>query len=1056
MSETVTQLHSEPSTKDQHGMVGAFANNPVAANLLMVILLFGGLISALGLNSEVFPVVDPGIVTVSVAYPGATPAEVEESITRRVEEAVFGIDGIDRVRSKASENMGVVTVELKDFVDAAKARNDVETAVDRLADFPPEDAEEPDIVMAELVSDVISLVVSSDQGERVLRQGVEALEEGLLRVPSVSLVSLQGARDYEIAIEISEDSLRRYNLSINDVANAVKRSSINLASGELKTRAGDLLLRTDAKGERGSEFAEIVLRSNPDGSLLRLADVAVIRDGFADVDLISEFNGRPSLFLQVKKSESEDSLEIAGAVKEFLASYEPGPGLDVQVWNDQTEILESRLSLLVRNGVLGFALVFLFLVIMLDLKLALWVAMGVPISFLGAMLFFGQLDVTLNMVSLFALIVVLGIVVDDAVVVGENIVAEQEAGKPGVAGAIAGVRGVQAPVFVGVLTTIAAFAPLLLATGSFGSILKLVPVVVISVLTISLVEVFYILPAHLSHTGTWSRGLLATLQIKVANWVAHFRDRWLLPTIVRAVRLKFVTLALATLVLVGSFALVTTGLVRFIFIPSLSADMVSASLEMPIGTPFEVTNSTAEELVAAANRVNDRLDGAVFESISSTIGGRLASTSGPGGRSGMSVSSHSASIRIQLTPESSRSLDAVALEKLWRDEVGVVSGVESLSYSAQFGSRGFDIEYELTHPDSAVLEQAAELLKTQVAGIPAATEVRDTFALGKRQFDITLTGAGEAAGLLPVDVARQLRQNFFGAEVQRIQRGRNELKVMVRYPRENRRSSQDITDARIRLPDGSQAPLSVVAVLTESRGYSEIDRIDGLRVVSVTGKVDTTIATPDEVNGKISNEFVPALYEQFPGIGVALGGQAREQSEDLGSLAKTMLIAMMVIYTLLAAQLRSYLQPLIVLSGVPFGAGGALLGHFLLGFDLSFVSIFGMIALSGVVVNSSLVLVDRYNYLRRTTDMEPLEAVAAATQRRFRAIFLTTTTTALGLSPMLLETSIQAQFLIPMAVSLATGVVFASVVVLFVVPCLVVLLEDVRSAFARKPVGVTS
>lgn len=1052
MSELVAKLRGP---KDG-GLVAAFANNPVAANLLMVIFLVGGLVSAAGLNSEVFPVVDPGIVTVTVAYPGATPAEVEEAITRRVEEAVFGIDGIDRVRSKASENLGVVTVELKDFVDAAKARNDVETAVDRLADFPPEDAEQPDIVMAELVSDVISLVVSSDQGERVLRSGVEALEEGLLRIPEVSLVSLQGARDYEIAIEISEDRLRQYNLSINDVANAVKRSSVNLASGELKTRAGDLLLRTDAKGQRGSEFSDIVLRANPDGSVLRLAEVAVIRDGFADVDLISEFNGRPSLFLQVKKSDSEDALTIAGAVKDFLLDYKPTPGIEVQVWNDQTEILESRLSLLVRNGVLGFALVFLFLVIMLDLKLALWVAMGVPISFLGALLFFGQLGVTLNMVSLFALIVVLGIVVDDAVVVGENIIAEQESGKSGVAGAIAGVRGVQAPVFVGVLTTIAAFAPLLLATGSFAAILTIVPVVVIAVLTISIIEVFYILPAHLSHTGTWSRGVLAKMQYKIAQWVAAFRDRLLVPAILRAVRYKFLTLTLAALVLVGSFSLVGTGLVRFIFFPALAADVVSASLEMPVGTPFAITQRTAERLVAAANAVNADQNGEVFESINTTIGGRLASGGGPGARSGMSVSSHSASVRIQLTPESSRSLDAVALEKLWRDKVGVITGAESLTYNAQFGSRGFDIEYELSHPNSAVLEEAAEFLKGTIANIPAATEVRDTYALGKRQFDIELTAAGEAAGLLPVDVARQLRQNFFGAEVQRIQRGRNELKVMVRYPRENRSSNQDITDARIRLPDGSLAPLSVVAQLKESRGFSEIDRIDGLRVVSVTGKVDTTLATPDEVNGQIIREQVPQLRERFPGLGVMVGGQAREQSQDLSSLGKTMLIAMMIIYTLLAAQLRSYLQPLIVLSGVPFGAGGALIGHFLLGFNLSFVSIFGMIALSGVVVNSSLVLVDRYNHMRRTTDMEPIEAVAAATQRRFRAIFLTTITTALGLLPMLLETSIQAQFLIPMAVSLATGVVFASLVVLFVVPCLIVLLESVRAAVAPKPVGVTS
>ncbi|MGI9328760.1 MAG: efflux RND transporter permease subunit, partial [Pseudomonadales bacterium] len=422
----------DPLTDSNTGLIATFARNPVAANLLMGIFLVGGFIAAFGLNSEIFPVVDPGIVTVTVPYPGATPTEVEEGITRRIEEAVFGIEGVDRVVSKASENIGVVTVELKDRVDAAKARNDVETAVDRLVDFPPEDAEQPDIVRAELVSDVIALVVSSELGEPALRVGLRRLEDAVLSLPGISLVTLQGVRDAEISIEVSEESLRRYDLSIDAVARAIRRSSINLSSGELKTQAGDLLLRTNAKREQGAEFADIVLRASPDGSILRLSDVATIRDGYEDVDLISEFNGRPSMFLQVKKSKTEDALKIAGDVRAFLASYTPEPGIDVRIWNDQTEILESRLSLLVRNGVLGFALVFLFLLLMLDLKLALWVAMGVPISFLGAILFFDQLDVTINMVSLFALIVVLGIVVDDAVVVGENIVAEQESGRPGV------------------------------------------------------------------------------------------------------------------------------------------------------------------------------------------------------------------------------------------------------------------------------------------------------------------------------------------------------------------------------------------------------------------------------------------------------------------------------------------------------------------------------------------------------------------------------------------------------------------------------------------------
>jgi multidrug efflux pump subunit AcrB len=487
------------------GLVAWFAENSVAANLLMTILLLGGMVQAMGLSAQLFPTIDPGIITVSTAYPGATPSEVEDGITRRVEEAVIGIEGIDRVSSSARENIGVVTAELKDGVDALKVRNDVETAVARLAEFPPEDAEEPDIVVAETVSEVISLVVSSDRGEADLRRGAELLEQELLALPSVSLVSLMGTRDYEIAIEVREESLRRYDLTISEVANAIRRSSLNLSSGEIRTEAGDLLLRTNLKRERGEDFGNIPLRGQPDGSVLRLEDVATIRDGFVEQDLINEFDGRPSVFVIVQKSEAEDALEIADDVRALIANYRPMEGVDLAVWQDQTEALEGRLDLLIRNGLLGFTLVFLFLVLMLDLRLALWVAMGVPISFLGAFLVFESFGVNLNMMSLFALIVVLGVVVDDAIVVGENIVTEQESGKRGLEGAIAGVRGVFSPVFVGVVTTMAAFAPLLLVTGTFGQIFLHVPIVVIAVLTISLIEVFLILPAHLAHPGRWSR-----------------------------------------------------------------------------------------------------------------------------------------------------------------------------------------------------------------------------------------------------------------------------------------------------------------------------------------------------------------------------------------------------------------------------------------------------------------------------------------------------------------------------------------------------------------------
>ena len=1037
---TEARALSTPADPRHRGLIGYFATNPVAANLLMVLMLVGGFIASSNLTAQVFPTVDPGQITVTVPYPGATPAEVEEAITRRVEEAVQGIDGVDRVRSQAVENSGKVTIELKDFVDASRVREDVQAAVDRLADFPPEDAEQPEIVRAETASEVMTLAVSSELPEVELMRGAEALEEALLALPNVSLVSLVGARDYEITIEVREEELRRHALSLGEVANTIRASSLNLAAGELRTNGGDLLLRTNTKRMRGEEFANIALRSRPDGTILRLSDVAAIRDGFADVDLVNELDGRSSVFVRVRKSEAEDVLAIANEVKAMLAHYQPAAGMDVSVWEDQTQILEDRLNLLLRNGVLGFALVFLFLVVMLDLRLALWVAMGVPISFFGGFLFFDFADVNINMVSLFALIIVLGIVVDDAVVVGENIVAEQERGRQGVAAAIAGALGVRGPVTIGVLTTMAAFAPFLLVTGTFGQILSVVPIVVIAVLAMSLVEVFCILPAHLSHGRPWSRWPLDRAQTVVRDRVMGFRDRVLTPAIAAAVKHRYLTVLTGLALLILAVALLATGTVRWLFFPNLEADQIRADLEFPVGTPFDVTRAGAERLAAAVHAVRDAGEDQPFRAVNVTIGGRSASNQGPLSQT-MTIASNVASVKIQLNRQPLRKRSATELERAWRLRVGSIAGVEALSYSSTLVAPGADLEYELSHPDGATLEASIDDLRAAYAAIPATYDIKDTNRAGKRQYDIELTAAGEAAGLTPLDIARQLRHGFFGAEVQRIQRGRRELKVMVRYPNEQRRSARDLYNMRVRLADGGEAPLTAVARVTETSGFSSIDRVDGFRVVTVSAELDTELTTPDKVNAHLAANVLPKLTATYPGLRVAQSGFSREQAQDMAALANLALVAILVIFVLVAGQLRSYAQPFIILAGVPFGATGAILGHFLLGYDLSFISVFGIVALSGVVVNDSLVMIDRYNKVR-ATGTPPREAIVAAARHRFRAIFLTTATTALGLTPMLFETSTQAQFLIPMAVSLATGIVFASAVILFIVPALVAIRED--------------
>ena len=1048
-------MENEPKNL-RGGLIAYFAANPVAANLLMVVMLLGGFVAASGITAQTFPTINLGTINVTVPYPGATPSEVEESITRRVEEAVLGIDGVKRVTSRAYENTGSVSIELKDYVDQSKVRDDVETAVERLANFPPQRAEQPDIVQVETVGQVMTLVVSSSLSDRELRRGAELLEQELLAIPSVSLVSLFGERPYEISIEVDETTLRRYQLSIGDIAQAIRSSSLNLSAGELRTDAGDLLLRTNNKRYNGVEFEDIIIKALPDGSVLRLADIASIEDGFTQDNLVHEFNGRKSLFIQVEKSDAEDSLKIAEDVRGMLAGYTPPRGIEVDVWEDSTESVENYLSIMSRNGVLGFALVFLFLVLLLDLRLATWVAMGVPIAFFGAFIFFDFLGVNFHVITLLALIIVLGIVVDDAVVVGENIVAEQERGAHGIDAALRGVKGVAAPVTVGVMTTIAAFAPLAFVSGFFSQFYQAVPLVVITVLLMSLAEVFLILPAHLSHGRAWSAWPLDKLQTRVAAGLASFRDGPLLRWVERAISNRKTTIVLSAVFFFCAMSLIATQALRFEFLPNIESTRISASVSFPIGTPFEVTERAAERLVAGAERVNAEAGGMEFRAISRTVGGQVSTGGGPFGGGRVTMANHLASIQIQLNPEPLRTLPADELERRWREAVGPVAGVEKLNYVSQFFGTPSDVAFELTHQDEATLDLAVEDLKAAYDKIPGMFEVQDSNNPGKRQYDIELTPMGVAAGLTQADVANQLRQKFYGEEVQRIQRGREELRVMVRFPEEARRSARDLFNVRVRLADGSEAPLSQVAKVTESRSFSSIERVNGRRIVTVSGRVDRSLNSLEAVRGQVEQDLLPALKNQYQGLQVSEAGFAQDQSESLASLGRLSLVTLLVIFAMLASLLRSYSQPLIVLAGIPFGAAGAFIGHFLLGYNLSLYSLFGVVALSGVVVNDSLILVDRFNKYKAEGRYSIEEAVLKATQRRFRPIFLTTATTSLGLIPLILETSTTAQFMIPMAISLATGILFASVLILFIVPTLIVIREKMVVSRQRQDTVLAS
>ena len=1031
------------------GVLGFFASNSVAANLLMVLFLVGGLIAGLQLRSELFPTIDRNIIRITVAYPGATPSEVEEGITRRVEEAVSGIDGVERVRSTASENNGVINLELRDFADDEAVRDDVENAMDRITRFPPADAEQPEVESVETVSGVMTLVVTSEGTETDVKRGAELLKDALLTLEEVSLVSLDGVRGYEIAIEVGFQELDQYGLTLGQVAAAIRANSLNLSSGELRTKSGDLLIRTNQKRNWGDEFKDVVVRALPDGSVLKVSDIATVRDGFVEDSLYNEYNGKPAAFVRVFKTDEDNVIDVADAIKAELPNIVMPPNTSVAVLSDETSVLKARQGLMVRNGVLGFSLVVLFLVLMLDLRLAIWVAMGVPISFLGAFLFFDTLGVTVNMVSLFGLILVLGIVVDDAIVVGESIGNEQERGLHGVAASMAGVRRVFAPVLVGVTTTMAAFAPLLFATGMFGQLLGVVPVVVIAVLIISLIEVFLILPAHLSHERKLSHRPLSDVQEYIRKKLTHVRDEWIIPMVSVAIRVRYLSLLAALCFLVLALALLQFGLVRFIFFPTIESDETSVSLGYPVGTPFETTMVAARQVKQAALRVNEESGNTAVKNISMTVGGRAVSEPGPGSEGEIQLMSHVASVNVQLNPEPLRKLSAEEFARQWRQQTGTISGTEYVSFSAGLFDDQNTVEYEMSHEDEVKLQQAVDFAIDGFKNTDGIAEVTDSVNIGKRQFDIELTSAGKAAGFTPEMVARQLRQSFFGEEVHRIQRRHEELNVMVRYPKSERLNASDFYNMRIQLPDGMEVPLSTVAVVNQSRSFSSIDRVDGQRVVIVSGLVDTAVRTPNEVLAHIEENVIGELRERYPHLRVGPTGFSQEQSEDMGSIVQLGMFAMLLIFILLASQLKSYTLPLIVLAAVPFGAAGAVLGHLLLGYTLSFISVFGMIALSGVVVNDSIVLIDLYNRLRQEGGMSPQEAIIEATRGRFRAIFLTTVTTTLGLTPMLFEQSIQAQFIIPMAVSLATGIVFASVVILFLVPCLVMIRFDIGQLLGR-------
>lgn len=1037
-----------------------FATNHVAANLLMVFIVAGGVMTLMNVPQEIFPEFDLDMIQVTVVYLGAAPDEVEQGVNVRVEEAVQGIDGIKKVTSTAAENLGTVMIELEIDANARKVLDDVKTNIDAIETFPAE-TEKP--IIRELTNrqQVVDVAVYGDTDERSLKRLAERVRDEITALPEITQAELANARPYEVSIEVSEDDLRRHGLTFDFVAAAVRRSSLDLPGGSVKTAGGEILLRTKGQAYSGEEFAGLVLLTRRDGTHLLLGDIARVVDGFAETDQFSRFDGLPALTVKVYRTGSQQALDVAGAVTAYVErTQEQLPdGLFITTWQDQSKVLRARLDLLLSNGRVGFVLVFIGLALFLRLRLAFWVSLGIPISFLGAIWLMPTLAVSINLMSLFAFILVLGLVVDDAIVVGENIYTHQQASDAPLEAAVEGAFEVSKPVIFAVLTTMAAFAPLLNVPGTIGKIMVTPPLIVMSCLLFSLIESLLILPAHLSHRPNRAdneRGIWFRLQRRISGGLHWVIQRAYLPAMNFSLRWRYLTVAIGVGTLVVTAGLVQAGFIRFIFMPDIEADFVIASLTMPQGTPVNETSAAVERLEEAARQLRqeilDEHGVDVFRHTQASIGGqpmRQQMAANFGNIQILGSSAHLGEVTIELISAEERlTVGSEFMANRWREITGSVPDAVALNYSASLFDSGEDVNIQFTGLHLEQLTAAAADLKARLAAYDGVHEIADSFLEGKRELKLAIKPEAETLGLTLVDLGRQVRQGFYGEEAQRIQRGRDDVRVMVRYPESARRSVSDLESMRIRTPAGAEVPFGEVAEVVPGRGYSTIERVDRSRAVRVTAQVDIAITTPGNINNALADTILPEMIADYPGVSYSFEGEAAEQRDTLGGLARGFGLALLAIYGLLAIPLRSYVQPLVVMSAIPFGLVGAIWGHIIMGLDLTILSMFGVVALAGVVVNDSLVLVDFINRRRAQHD-DLLHAVRLAGSVRFRPIMLTSLTTFAGLLPMLLEKSLQAQFLIPMAVSLAFGVVFATFVTLVLVPCGYLIIDDLGGVAGR-------
>ena len=1038
-----------------NGIISWFAKNTVSANLLMVGVIVVGAMTVGTLKQEVVPMVEMQAAVISVIYPGAAPLEVEQGVCLPIERAVQGLSGVDKVNSTAKENIGVVTVEFLEGVDRNDIVNDVKTAVDAIDNFP-QDSERPQVKLLDMIGKVMDVVIWGDTSHSELRKATNIVESQLLAHPGITLVSLSNAPPFQISIEVEQSMLNRYQLSFDEITAAIQSSSVDIPGGSLLADSGEILLRSNGQAYDRKDLEKIVIRNNGNGGSLLLKDIANIKDGFAETEQFNRFNSKPATILSVFRVGNQETLVLADYVNEALdkAKAKLPEGVHLSIKSDDTKILNSRLDLMLRNGKAGLMLVLIALAFFLRLRVALWTTIGIPIAFLGAILLMPWFDVSINLISLFGFIVVLGIVVDDAIVVAENIHEKRRSGMDGLRAAIEGAQEMSKPVIFAVLTTITAFIPMLFMPGSMGKFARNIPLIVIAVLIFSLVEALLILPAHLRYLpletkddkpGPWGK-----VQGAADRSVEFMINKLYRPVLGWAMPNRYLLMGISVAALVSTIGYVSSGRVNFNFFPQIEADDVIVDIQMPLGVPVSQTENAIMRVESAAKLLQTELFNAdglpIIESITTAVGAqptKFKQQQMGGGTGDNSSGAHLAEVHLELLGAEFRQITGNEIIERLSAKVGPIAGAENVSYSADLISSPGDIDLRVTGRNLDEILSVSKQLQTDLQKIAGVRLVSDTYQVGKRELNIELLPQGEALGLSLGSVGRQIRQAYYGSLVQSFQRDSDEVEMYVRLPREARESLYSLNTMLINTPSGSRVPLSYVASIGEGRGAAQIDRYSRMRSIRVQAQIDKRATSPDSVLSKLNERSIPALRSKYPEIEISLAGQQEEQKEFMGSLQRTNLLALLAIFILLAIPLSSYIQPLIIMSAIPFGMIGAIAGHVILGYDLSMFSLIGVVALSGIVINDSLVMIDLINRMR-ANGSSVFDAVMQSGTRRFRAIMLTTLTTFLGLTPLLLEKSIQAKFLIPMAISVAFGVVFATIITLLIVPSLYMIVEDLR------------